>query len=145
MHADKKLRIIVFDDDPGITTLLKTMISGMGHNVLTFPDPTACAVYKKPDCECPQEFPCADVVIADVMMPHVSGIDLFKLLRKRGCKALDANKAFMSAAITDEQKKAVEELHCHFFKKPFKLYEVKQWIDDCAARVPEGRILAKLG
>jgi len=145
MQTEKKLRIIVIDDDPAITTLLKTVISGLGHHVLTFPNPTACSVYKKPECKCPQDFPCADVVIADIMMPQVSGIDFFKLLKRRGCKALDANKALMSAAITTAQEQSVEELGCHFISKPFNLHEVKKWLSECAERTPEGRVLAKLG
>ena len=145
MSAANKLRIIVIDDDPSILALLKNMLASLGHHVLAFPDPTACPVYKKPECQCPQEFPCADVVIADIMMPNMTGIDFFRLMRRRGCKALDANKALMSAATTPDQRDAVAELGCHFIRKPFKVAEVTKWLTECADRLPEGRILAKLG
>jgi len=65
----------------------------------------------------------------------MNGIELLRLQRKCGCKALNANKALMSAITTDKQQAAVEELGCHFFQKPFKLAEVEQWISDCAKRI----------
>ncbi len=147
MANTKKLRIIIIDDDPAISLLLKTALKKQGHHVLTFPDPTACPcpVLKKEICFCPQEFPCADIVISDIVMPNMSGIDFFKRQREGGCKAPDVNKALISATANKEHFDAIEELGCNFFKKPFKLVEIVKWIDECAKRIPEDRILAKLG
>jgi hypothetical protein len=36
---------------------------------------------------------------------------------------------------TPRQQAAVKELGCHFFRKPFKLSKIKQWIDECAERI----------
>ncbi len=143
----KKLRIIIIEDDPTISQFLKTALSKLGHHVLVFPDPKACPcpVLKKTICFCPQEFPCADVVISDIVMPNMTGIDFFKLQRERGCKAPDANKALMSGTIKSEYIEAAKELGCKFFKKPFKLIEIFDWIEECAERIPEGRVLAKIG
>ena len=78
-------------------------------------------------------------------MPHVTDIDFFRLLKKRGCKAPDANKALISATVTSAQEVAVEELGYHSFQKHFTFTEVIKWLDDCAERLPEGRGLVKLG
>lgn len=139
-----KLRVLLLEDDPSLSALLKTVLSKRGHQVMAFTDPTACPVFVNPECKCPQEFPCADVVISDITMPNMTGVEFFKLQRERGCKALDANKALMSAA-NQENLAAVDELGCHFFKKPFRLAEIISWVDECATRVPEGRILAQSG
>lgn len=144
MNSNKKLRIIVFEDDLDIMALLKDSLSAIGHHVLTFSDPTACSVFNNQDKKCPQQLPCADVVISDIMMPKVTGIDLFKLMRTRGCKALDKNKALMSADLKPEQIRDIQELGCHFIKKPFKLAEIIRWLEECAERVQEGRALADL-
>ena len=147
MASTKKLRIIIIDDDPAINLLLKTTLTLRGHHVLTFLDPTACPclVLKKEICFCPQEFPCADIVISDIVMSDISGIDFFKRQREVGCKTPDVNKALISGTAYEEHSDVVEELGCNFFKKPFKVVEIVKWIEECAKRVPEDRILAMLG
>lgn len=140
----KNLRILLFEDDPALIALIKTVLTGKGHHVLAFTDPTACTVFRSPECNCPKDFPCADVVISDITMPNMTGVEFFKLQKERGCKALDANKALMSAA-NQENLEAVAELGCYFFKKPFKLAEMVSWIEECAKRVPDDRTLAELG
>ncbi len=147
MANTKKLRIIIIDDDPSINLLLKTALSKQGHHVLTFPDPTACPcpVLKQPFCYCPQEFPCADIVVSDIVMPNMSGIDFFKTQRAGGCKAPNENKALVSATTTQEHFDAADELGCQFFTKPFKLVDIVKWVEECAKRIPEDRVLADLG
>lgn len=145
MTDTKKLRIIIIDDDPAINLLLKTALSKLGHHVLVFSDPTACQALHKTACSCPQEFSCADVVISDIVMPNMSGIDFFKRIKEKGCKTLSANKALISATTDSEHFDAIEELGCKFFAKPFKLTELVDWIESCAERIPEDRVLAQVG
>lgn len=147
MANTKKLRIIIIEDDPAITLLLKTVLTKHGHHVVTFPDPTAypCSALKKSICFCPQEFPCADIVISDILMPNMSGIDFFKRQRAGGCKVPDENKAFISATENEEHFDAIEKMRCKYFKKPFKSVEIIKWVETCSRRIPEDRIQVKAG
>ena len=144
MHSTQQLRVVLFEDDQAFSDLLRKVMQGFGHHVLAFPAPTACPVYLGLGAQCPKEFPCADVLITDNMMPKMSGIEFLQLQRERGCKVLDKNKALMTAALTIKQQRRVEELGCHYFKKPFKISSLKKWLDECAGRVPEGQVLAQL-
>ena len=144
MNQLKKLRIIVFDDDPNIRSMLKIALSALGHQVLTYENPTICEVYSKSDSHCPQEFPCADIVITDNMMPKMSGVDYLSLMTERGCKIKTAQKALISAGLSEEQVKYVESLGCRYFRKPFKLSEITAWVKECAEDIPEDSELAQL-
>ena len=70
---------------------------------------------------------------------------IFKRQREGDCKAPGVNRALVSATTSEEHFDAVEELGCNFFKKPFKLVEIVKWIEECAKRFPDDRILAELG
>jgi len=144
MNQQKKLRIIVFDDDQSIRAMLEVALTAMGHQVLTYENPTICEVYSNSDSHCPQKFPCADIVITDNMMPKMSGVDYLSLMSERGCKIHAANKALISAGLTEAQVKYVESLGCRYFRKPFKLSEVTAWVQECAERIPTDRDLAKI-
>ena len=134
--GEKTHRIIIFEDDPSLTKLLFLTLTKEGHSVQTFNDPTACPVYKDHEKECPKDKACADVIITDLMIPNMTGIDFLLLQRERGRKAQDHNKALISvAALTEETRRSSNELGCKFFKKPFKISELIDWVDECAKRV----------
>ena len=135
MKTSKKLRVAIIEDDIAMSDLLKCILNGFDCDVQTFPDPTFFPVLCTPECNCPVDNLCADALLTDMMMPNMDGIEFLKLQRKRKCKTLNANKALMSAITTPYQQTSVKELGCLFFRKPFKLSEIKQWIDDCAERI----------
>ena len=136
MDTSKKLKIVIFEDDPALAALLKQELLHKGHDVSTFSEPTACPVYRDHETQCPRDSPCADVIISDHMMPNMTGIDFLKFQRMRGCKALDENKALITGSVLDaDLKAAIGELGCHYIKKPFKVAEILSWVDECAARV----------
>ena len=132
----EKRRIIVFEDDSDLAALLKHALLLKGHDVLVFPEPTTCSVYTGNGTECKKTRPCADIIISNNMMPNMSGIDLFKLQRKCGCKALNENKVLVTDPImNNDLKHAINDLGCHFIKMPFKISEMVAWVGDCSDSV----------
>ena len=136
----KKLRIIIFEDDQSLANLIKQVLLQKGHDVRVFSDPTSCPVYRDHDTECPKSTPCADVIISDHMMPNMTGLDFLKFQRMRGCKALDENKALITgSAMHADLKHAIDELGCHYIKKPFRIAEILKWVDECAERLQDSQ------
>ena len=132
----KKLQILIFEDEPSMASLLKQIVLMSGHDVQVYSDPTICPIYHDHGFECPRETPCADVIISDQKMPNISGFDFFKLQRNRGCKALDKNKALITAGeISHDLRSEMDEIGFHYIKKPFRVTEITHWIDECSKRV----------
>ena len=135
MDDSKKMRIMIIDDDHDIIALFKMILKESGHDILACHDPTECSVFKKPGCNCPKNIRCTDLLIVDIMMPMMNGIDLLRLQEQRGCKVPVFHKALMSASQSKEHKQAAREIGCHFIEQPLKVPNILDWIDQCESSV----------
>ncbi len=131
-----KLRILVFDDDADIRALLKTALEGKGHEVTTLADPTEFEFFDCKNCPCPQGEPCADILLADIVMPNIEGIAFCKQLKAAGCWPLaKGNVAIISGYLTIHYMKELNDLGIHYFRKPFDLKDIYAWVEQCQARI----------
>lgn len=131
-----KLRILVFDDNADIRELLHTALSSKGYEVTTLSDPSEFPFLYKGDCPCSPEKPCADILIADIVMPNIDGIEFYKKLKGNGCLPLvHGNVAIMSGYLTIHYMKELNDLEIHYFRKPFQLGEIYSWVEQCRARI----------
>ncbi len=74
-----RYRILVVDDDPDCRRLCKTHLSRAGHEVIEVESGAAAL------CTVPRENP--DVVVMDVMMPGMNGIECTRQLKSNGSAA----------------------------------------------------------
>jgi DNA-binding NtrC family response regulator len=82
MSPTKKRRIFVVDDEPAIASTLAVILNRVGFDAVAFTDPLE-ALYAA-EVECP------DLLLTDVMMPRLNGVDLgvqFKAIHP-ACKVL---------------------------------------------------------
>lgn len=140
----RKLRALVFDDDGGIRELLMGFLSRRGYEVFGYAEPNHCPEYNRAACACETWQTCGDVVITDLDMPQVSGLELIETQRQRGCKIEPRNVAVMSGCWSDESLGRASRLGCRVFHKPFKVHEMGIWLDECEARCRCERALRAL-
>ncbi len=134
----KNLHITIYEDDPAIGSMFRLVLSNKGHEVQTYTDPTSCTAYLDNKAGCQRETPCADVIISDLNMPNMTGIEFLSLQKSRGCRVPSMNKAIITgAAMNQDMAETIESLGCKLFKKPFKLAELLQWIERCSTRTAE--------
>ena len=120
MTTHAKVRILVVDDEPSRRLTLEDILTDEGYDVSTAADGQIAV-----DMCTEQEY---DVVIMDVRMPRLDGIDAFRQVRRHreGVRII-----MMSAYGTDELKQmALEEGAIAFLDKPLNLGKVIRLISE---------------
>ena len=130
------MRFLIFDDDADIRNLLQTALSSKGHEVTAFADPTEFPFFHENTCPCTLIESCADVLITDIVMPKMEGIDFLKKLKDSGYRPLkNGNVAIISGYLTIHYMNELNNLGIHYFRKPFELSEIYEWVDQCQERL----------
>jgi len=103
-------KIMVVDNEPDIVDLTRTVLELGGYNVVT--------AYSGEECLRLLEKEKVDLVLLDIMMPGMSGWDVFNRISK---KSDDIKVAFMSVLeISDKRKQVlIDEGLADYIMKPF--------------------------
>ena len=134
-------RVLLFEDDESTRNLVGMYLRVKGYEVLDFVSPVTCALVSEKKCECPRNHACADMVITDMNMPGMTGLQLIRYQIEKGCHAPPQNKAVISAALTREQEQEFCALGCRCLRKPFKLPDLLNWVRSCEENIPADREL----
>ena len=136
-----RLRALVFDDDPMVRQVLWAICDRRGYEVFTFPDPGLCPLHVADRCPCDAHTTCTDIIISDLDMPNVKGLDFIESLRGKGC--LCGHIAFVSGGWSVEDTARARELGCRLFAKPFHISEINEWLEEVERSLsPERRLSA---
>jgi CheY-like chemotaxis protein len=110
MDEETMKKIMVVDNEPDIVDLTRTVLELGGYNVI----PT----YSGEECLRKLEKEKVDLVLLDIMMPGMSGWDVFNRIKK---KNQDIKVAFMSVLEISEKRKKVllDEGLSDYIMKPF--------------------------
>jgi DNA-binding response OmpR family regulator len=123
-------RILVADDEPAVRNLLEMILSADGHTVTTVEDGKAALEYLK------EETP--DLVILDVNMPHLSGLDVCNRMKR--VKRLADVPVIILTALGDERTKleARSVKADKFMNKPLTgknlRHTIQELLEDAQAR-----------
>jgi CheY-like chemotaxis protein len=137
-----KRRAYVLEDEPVIRAILAFIFDQRGYEVFTYPDPTLCPLNGIGHCPCPIGAVCADVIVSDIQMPRVNGIDFIQRLIGTGCKS--THIAMMSGSWTDHDLVRAEELGCKILRKPFDVPNLFKWLEEVESEIPQERRLFDL-
>jgi len=137
-------RILIFEDDDAARNMLSIFLRAKGYEVLDFPTPATCTLISDNKCQCPRSHACADMIITDMNMPGMSGLELVRYQMERGCRIPIRNKAVISAALTPEDEREFHALGCRCLRKPFKLNALLAWVQSVEADITPERLLTPL-
>jgi DNA-binding NtrC family response regulator len=120
-------RILVIDDEVAIMMLLKRILSGSGHEVLTAVDGGQAATLVQS-----QKF---DLILSDLSMPGApSGLELLSEIRKA---QPECPLAVVSGYSSGDTIDACHQMGIvEFLPKPFELGFVRSFVDNILKRYP---------
>lgn len=133
-------RALIFDDDKDIRKVLWLIFDNRGYEVFTFPHPATCPLSTKDICPCEEQQSCADVIISDIDMPVINGVDFIEEQINKGCRC--ENLALMSGDFTQEHISRAKVMGIKTFNKPFTLSEINDWLDNVEKKIDPNRKLA---
>ena len=134
-----KLRAFLFEDDLLVRSLLQMLLEHRGYEVVAFSDPALCPLHPAPACQCPPGQTCADVILSDLQMPNVHGLEFAERQLEKGCKC--QHRALMSGAWSEADRARAQELGCRVFDKPVSSEQLQDWLDEVEQTVDPGRML----
>ncbi len=119
-------RILVIDDEPQITRVLRASLSAQGFDVRTANEPEeGLQVFKDWT---------PDVVITDLMMPGLSGVEVCRAIRAQ------SNVPILVLSVRDHERSKVEALDAgadDYVTKPFNTQELLARVRAHLRRAPE--------
>jgi CheY-like chemotaxis protein len=136
------VRAFVFEDNDALRSIIVSALEIRGYEVMSFSEPGLCPLFLDRECPCPHEHACADIIITDINMPHMSGLEFLENRKKSGCKV--KNRAVMSGSWTEEEINHARRLGCQIFEKPFQFSDLVMWLDECERKVEPNRELSDL-
>ncbi len=123
----RKRRVIICDTDRDLVSTLSYFFAARGgYDVLIYHEPSFCPIWAdQADCTSP----CADIIIAGLVMPRMSGIKLFKVQPLKGCSIFIKNKALVSTGVFDDTTmRDIVESDCVLFEKPLDFNKIAAWL-----------------
>lgn len=119
-------RILVIDDEPQITRVLRASLSAQGYDVRTANDPEeGLRIFKEWE---------PDLVITDLMMPGISGVEVCRAIRSRGTTPV------LVLSVREYERSKVEALDAgadDYVTKPFSIQELLARVRAHLRRAPE--------
>ena len=132
-------RVLIFDDDEAIRSLLWKYFDNRGYEVFTFPHPKACPLCDNESCECPLGEACADLILTDLEMPNLKGIIFLESQIEKGCKC--DHLALMSGNFSDYDIQRAKEKGITVFRKPFRISDLDRWVNETEKAIDPSRRL----
>jgi len=134
-----KYRTILCEDNKYVREIFNFVLEERGHEVYWFEDAGDCPLSSLTECECNHINLCTDIIISDVSMPLVNGLEFVENLRGKGCKV--KNIALVSGYWTKKDISRAKELGCTVFYKPLGPEALSEWLYNCEKNIDPQRVL----
>lgn len=129
------LRALVLDDDLVMLALLQKHLESRGYQVVAYSNPAICSLFTARTCPCNPEKPCPDVIIADLVMSTVNGIQFYEELKRKACKC--RNIALISGLWTESTLQWAADAGVKVLNKPINPEQLNGWLTEVESRTAQ--------
>ena len=122
-------KILVIDDNKHIIELVETMLESAGHNCTLADGGKEGLDLIRKSYSSPNSTDKYDLVLMDIAMPEITGLEIIKDLKDKGMLASNKIVFFTASSITDieiDELKKIGALDC--LRKPFTKAELLGFI-----------------
>ena len=139
MNSTAKIRILLLEDTEAIRNSMAKILAQRGYEVYSFSNPMICPLQIMPDCRCDGNQTCADIIVSDMDMPCMTGLNFIENQKAKNCKC--PHVVLMSSLWKAENLSRAHELGCKILTKPFPIQEFIEWIDEVERTIDPTREL----
>ena len=93
MNTSSRVRVILLDDNEGVRSIFAEILEERGYEVFPYSDPGICPLQLERECLCSNGQSCADIIISDVDMPSMTGLEFIENQKKKNCKIRHSSPA----------------------------------------------------
>lgn len=105
-------KILLIDDEPDFTELIRTLLGFHGLQVDVFNDPAPVAANIQTTKY--------DLIVSDLMMPGLDGFQLVDKIRSQTAYKKTPVIVLSAKTLTDDERKTLMNHQVHFLTKPFE-------------------------
>ena len=132
-------RALIFDDEELIRFLYRDVCQKHGYEVFEFSSPAYCPLHARNQCVCAAGEACTDIIISDLDMPKVKGLDFVEAQIRKGCHC---QHILLVTGSCDESTYAqARKLGCKVIEKPFRIQQIDAWLDEVDRSLSTTRVL----
>jgi len=114
--------VLVVDDEPNVRSTINRLLAREHDVVLAADGREALALL-----DGGERF---DVILCDLVMPHLSGVQLYRVLRERGEPCAERTVFMTGGAFTDEARRFLAQVACPRIEKPFDIHVLRALVRD---------------
>ncbi len=135
-------RALIFDDEELIRLLYRQACQRHGYEVFEFSSPAYCPLHATNQCVCGPGEACTDVIISDLDMPKVKGLDFVEAQIRKGCHC--QHILLVSGSCDESTYAQARKLGCTMIEKPFRIQQIEAWLNEVDRSIPTTRVLHDL-
>lgn len=115
-----KVKVLYVEDEPSLAELLRAGLGMFGMVV----NPTYCSAEELLGKICSPEFAAADILVLDIRLPGLTGLELAKRLREQS----EQRPILIVSAYNRPDSAELDEIDAAFQPKPFDFEEIVRTI-----------------